>query len=147
MLSSRGYSLERRFAQKLAHIMILKTLTASSNFLGRKVGQLAVPQWFIEGLTLQFAFPADTLQISRLIDMARHKRLYNLRQLAGIMNQPEMIREEMLFQAHSMITFWEETYKKNAALTLMAYIKVPLILQGYLKLHTEFQLTKLLTAT
>lgn len=119
MLSSRGYSLERRFAQKLAHIMILKTLTASSNFLGRKVGQLAVPQWFIEGLTLQFAFPADTLQISRLIDMARHKRLYNLRQLAGIMNQPEMIREEMLFQAHSMITFWEETYKKNAALTLM----------------------------
>jgi hypothetical protein len=118
-LSSRGYSLERRFAHKLANVLILKNLTATSNFIGRKIGQLAVPQWFLEGMTMHYSFSMDALQHSRVMDLARTEGLYDLRQLATIDSQPAMIQEEMMFQAHSMISYWDGIYKKDAAIQLM----------------------------
>lgn len=121
-LSSRGYSLERRFAHKLANVLILKNLSSTSNFLGRKIGQLAVPQWFLEGMTMHYAFSMDALQHSRVIDLARTERLYDLRRLASIDSQPAMIQEEMMFQAHSMVAYWDAKYNKDAAIHLMRKI-------------------------
>ena len=122
VLSTRSYSLERRFALKLAHIMLLKEISAESNKLMRNLGQLAMPEWFITGLTLHYAFPIDTLQMSRLIDMARNGRIYNLRQLASVDSQPELIKEKMMFQTHSMIRYWDTTYGEGSGLKLLKNI-------------------------
>ena len=83
---------------------------------------LAVPQWFMDGMALSYAFPLDSIHYSRLLDMARHDRLYSLDQLSTILSQSTMVREEMTFQAHSMFEYWEKTYKKGAALDLMKSI-------------------------
>lgn len=119
VLSTRAYSLEKRFALKLAHIMILRTLATSSSSWRREIAILAVPQWFMDGLSLKYAFPLDSIHYSRLLDMARHDRLYSIDQLSTILSQPTLIREEMRFQAHSMLDYWDRTYKKDAALNLM----------------------------
>jgi hypothetical protein len=119
VLSTRAYSLEKRFAMRLANIMLLRTLATADNSWRRKLAILAVPQWFLDGLALKYAFPLDSIHFSRLLDMARHDRLYSLDQLATILSQPTLIREEMRFQAHSMFEYWDRTYKKDAALQLM----------------------------
>ncbi|HQB84330.1 MAG TPA: hypothetical protein PLR50_12585, partial [Candidatus Rifleibacterium sp.] len=122
VLSTRAYSLEKRFAMRLANILILRTLAASSNSWRRQLAMLAVPQWFMDGMALSYAFPLDSIHYSRLLDMARHDRLYSLDQLSTILSQSTMVREEMTFQAHSMFEYWEKTYKKGAALDLMKSI-------------------------
>lgn len=122
VLSTRAYSLEKRFAMRLANILILRTLAASSNSWRRQLAMLAVPQWFMDGMALSYAFPLDSIHYSRLLDMARHDRLYSLDQLNTILSQSTLVREEMTFQAHSMFEYWENTYKKGAALELMKSI-------------------------
>ena len=52
VLSTRAYSLEKRFAMRLANIMILRTLAVSSNSWRRQLAIFAVPQWFMDGMTL-----------------------------------------------------------------------------------------------
>ncbi|MDD3146921.1 MAG: hypothetical protein PHD82_06430 [Candidatus Riflebacteria bacterium] len=122
VLSTRAYSLEKRFAMRLSNIMILRTLAASSNSWRRQLAMLAVPQWFLDGMALSYAFPLDSIHYSRLLDMARSNRLYSLDQLATILSQPTLVREEMTFQAHSMFEYWDQTFKKGAALELMKSI-------------------------
>ena len=122
VLSTRAYSLEKRFAMRLANIMILRTLAVSSNSWRRQLAIFAVPQWFMDGMTLSYAFPLDSIHFSRLLDMARHDRLYSLMQLSTILSQPTLIREEMTFQAHSMLEFWDVHIKKGAALQMMKSI-------------------------
>lgn len=119
VLSTRAYSLEKRFALRLANIMILRTLAESNNSWRRKLAVLAVPQWFMDGLALKYAFSLDSIHFSRLLDMARHNRLYSLDDLSTILSQPTLVREEMWFQAHSMFEYWEKTYKKGAAMDLL----------------------------
>lgn len=122
VLSTRAYSLEKRFSLRLANIMILRTLTASSNSWRRQLAMLSVPQWFMDGMALNYAFPLDSIHYSRLLDMARNDRLYSLEQLSTILSQPTLAREEMLFQAHSMFAYWDKAYKKDAGLALMKSI-------------------------
>ncbi|HAE38061.1 MAG TPA: hypothetical protein DCG57_05405 [Candidatus Riflebacteria bacterium] len=122
VLSTRAYSLEKRFAMSLANIMILRTLAASSNSWRRKLAILAVPQWFMDGLALKYAFPLDSIHFSRLLDMARQSRLYSLDQLNTILSQPTMIQEEMRFQAHSMFEFWSQKYGKDSSIALLKNI-------------------------
>ncbi|NLF95675.1 MAG: hypothetical protein GX569_02990 [Candidatus Riflebacteria bacterium] len=86
VLSTRAYSLEKRFAMSLANIMILRTLAASSNSWRRKLAIIAVPQWFMDGLALKYAFSLDSIHFSRLLDMARQNRLYSLDQLSTILS-------------------------------------------------------------
>lgn len=114
-LSTRAYSLEKRFALRLSHIMILRSLAAADNSWKRRLAILAVPEWFLDGLALHFAFELDSVHFSRLLDMARHNRLYTLSRLNTVISQPDLIKEEMRFQAHSMIQYWETIYKKGAA--------------------------------
>jgi hypothetical protein len=122
VLSTRAYSLEKRFAMSLANIMILRTLAASSNSWRRKLAVIAVPQWFMDGLALKYAFPLDSIHFSRLLDMARQDRLYSLDQLSTILSQPTMIQEEMRFQAHSMFEFWSKKYGEDASLNVLKSI-------------------------
>ena len=122
VLSTRAYSLEKRFAMSLANIMILRTLAASSNSWRRKLAIIAVPQWFMDGLALKYAFSLDSIHFSRLLDMARQNRLYSLDQLSTILSQPTMIQEEMRFQAHSMFEFWSKKYGEDAPISLLKSI-------------------------
>lgn len=122
VLSTRAYSLEKRLALRLSNIMILRTLASASNSWRRKLAMLAVPQWFMDGMALNYAFPLDSIHYSRLLDMARHNRLYSLDKLNTVLSQPTLVREEMHFQAHSMFEYWDRTYKKGAALELMKSI-------------------------
>lgn len=121
-LSTRAYSLEKRFALRLANILLLRTLASASNSWKRKLGTLSVPQWFLDGLTLHNAFPLDSIHYSRLLDMARSNRLYDLEKLNTIVSQPTLIREEMHFQAHSMIALWDKNYRENGGLELMRQV-------------------------
>ncbi len=121
-LSTRAYSLEKRFSLRLSNILLLRTLASADNSWKRKLGTLSVPQWFFEGLTLHNAFALDSIHYSRLLDMARSNRLYDLERLNTIVSQPTLIKEEMRFQAHSMLSFWDKTYKENAGLELMRQI-------------------------
>lgn len=122
VLSTRAYSLEKRFAMSLANIMILRTLAASSNSWRRRIAILAVPQWFMDGLALKYAFSLDSVHFSRLLDMARQNRLYSLDRLNTILSQPTMIQEEMRFQAHSMLEFWAQKYGEEAPIKLLRSI-------------------------
>ncbi|EKD81193.1 MAG: hypothetical protein ACD_39C01916G0002 [uncultured bacterium] len=122
VLSTRAYSLEKRFAMSLANIMILRTLAASSNSWRRKLAIMAVPQWYMDGLALKYAFSLDSIHFSRLLDMARQNRLYSLDRLNTILSQPTMIQEEMRFQAHSMLEFWAKNYGADAAIKLLKSI-------------------------
>ncbi|MDN5279065.1 MAG: hypothetical protein PWR01_3030 [Clostridiales bacterium] len=125
-LSTRAYSLEKRFALRLSNILLLRTLASASNSWKRKLGTLAMPQWFLDGLTLHNAFPLDSIHFSRLLDMARNQRLYNLEKLNTIVSQSTLIKEEMRFQAHSMLTFWETKLKEGGGIELMrAVMKRP----------------------
>jgi hypothetical protein len=118
-LSTRAYSLEKRFALRLANIMLLRSLASSTNSWKRKIAIYVVPQWFLDGLALNSAFELDSVHMSRLLDMARSKRLYSLSRLNTIVSQPTLIKEEMRFQAHSMIAYWDKVYKKDAGIDLM----------------------------
>jgi len=122
VLSTRAYSLEKRFAMSLANIMILRTLAASSNSWRRKLAIMAVPQWFMDGLALKYAFSLDSIHFSRLLDMARQNRLYSLDRLSTILSQSTMIQEEMRFQAHSMFEFWSKKYGEDAPINLLKSI-------------------------
>ncbi len=104
-LSTRAYTLEERFALRLASIMVLRTLGPVRSALKRRIGILSVPPWFLEGLVLFLAFPMDDLHTSRLFDMARNERLYTLDDLDLIKNKDTRVREEMGFQVHSMMDF------------------------------------------
>lgn len=121
-LSTRAYSMEKRFSLRLSNILLLRTLASASNSWKRKLGTLSVPQWFLDGITLHNAFSLDSIHYSRLLDMARSNRLYNLERLNTIVSQPTLIKEEMRFQAHSMLAFWDKNYKENAGLELMRQI-------------------------
>ncbi|GAB4279755.1 MAG: hypothetical protein Kow0029_23790 [Candidatus Rifleibacteriota bacterium] len=121
-LSTRAYSLEKRFALRLSSILLLRTLASASNSWKRKLGTLSVPQWYLDGLTLHNAFQLDSIHISRLLDMARSKRLYSLASLNTIVSQPTLVKEEMRFQAHSMIEFWDKNYRENGGIRLMRSI-------------------------
>lgn len=121
-LSTRAYSLQKRFALRLSNIYLLRSLGSASNAFKRELAVYAIPQWFIDGLTLNNAFPLDSIHYSRLLDMARNNRLYSLSSLDTIVSQPTLIREEMQFQAHSMISMWESKYKKGAGLKLLKNI-------------------------
>jgi hypothetical protein len=121
-LSTRAYSLEKRFSLRLSSILLLRTLASASNSWKRKLGTLSVPQWYLDGLTLHNAFSLDSIHYSRLLDMARSERLYNLERLNTIVSQPTLIKEEMRFQAHSMLAYWDKTYRENGGLELMRQI-------------------------
>ena len=122
VLSSRSYSLEKRFALSYANAMIKRKTSRASNAWQRKIAMLLIPQWFIDGMALNYAFPLDSLHYSRLLDMARHGRLYTLNELATITSQGTVKKEEMQFQAHSMLNFWDKTYKKGADLDAVSEI-------------------------
>ena len=122
VLSARSYSLEKRFALSLAKTLVKRATSNVSFTWRRSLAMLAIPQWFVEGMALNYAFPIDSIHYSRLLDMARHKRLYSLDDLNTITNQPTLVKEEMLFQAHSMLAYWESTYKKGADVELVSSI-------------------------
>ena len=103
-LSTRGYSFEDRFALRLAHIMILRTLGPAKTAIRRRLGVLSMPPWFIEGMALYNAFPMDSLHVSRLYDMARTGRMYSMNDRAHT-SRESLVREEMSFQAHAMMNF------------------------------------------
>ena len=121
-LSARSYSLEKRFALSLAKTLIKKSSSNVSFQWRRFVAMLLMPHWFVEGCALNYAFPMDTLQYSRLLDMARNGNLYSLDDLNTITSQTTLAKEEMLFQAHSMLAYWESTFKKGADLELIKSI-------------------------
>ena len=114
VLSARSYSLEKRFALSLAKTLVKRATSNVSFTWRRSLALLSVPHWFIEGMALNYAFTMDSLHYSRLLDMARYNRLYSLNDLNTITSQPTLVKEEMLFQAHSMLAYWENTYKKGA---------------------------------
>ena len=114
LLSARSYSLEKRFALALAKTLIKRATSNVSFTWRRSLALLAIPHWFVEGMALNYAFTMDSIHYSRLLDMARYNRLYSLKELNTITSQPTLIKEEMLFQAHSMLAYWENTYKKGA---------------------------------
>lgn len=117
-LSTRAYSLEKRFALRLSSIFLLRTLASASNSWKRKLGTFSLPRWFLDGLTFHNAFALDSIHYSRMLDMARSNRLYSLEELNTIVSQPTLIKEEMRFQAHSMIAYWETKYKPDAGIQL-----------------------------
>ena len=122
VFSARSYSLEKRFAISLAKTVV-KRATSNASFAWRRyLAMLSIPHWFIEGMALNYAFPIDSIHFSRLQDMAKHGRFYSLDDLNTITSQPTLIKEEMLFQAHSMLAYWEMTYKKGADLELVSSI-------------------------
>ncbi len=122
VLSARSYSLEKRFALSLAKTMVKKSTSNVSFTWRRSLAMLVIPQWFIEGMALNYAFTIDSIHYSRLLDMARYERLYSLNDLNTITNQPILVKEEMLFQAHSMLAYWESKYKKGADVELVSSI-------------------------
>ncbi|MGM0600811.1 MAG: hypothetical protein ACQETH_13455 [Candidatus Rifleibacteriota bacterium] len=117
-LSTRAYSLEKRFALRLSSILLLRTLASASNSWKRKLGTFSLPRWFLDGLTFHNAFALDSIHYSRMLDMARSNRLYSLEELNTIISQPTLIREEMRFQAHSMLAFWESKYNPDGGIEL-----------------------------
>ena len=114
VLSARSYSLEKRFALGLAKTLVKRATSNVSFAWRRSLALLAIPHWFIEGMALNYAFTMDSIHYSRILDMARYNRLYSLNDLNTITSQPTLKKEEMLFQAHSMLAYWENTYKKGA---------------------------------
>ncbi|MBQ2592769.1 MAG: hypothetical protein II567_05765, partial [Candidatus Riflebacteria bacterium] len=114
VLSARSYSLEKRFALSLSKTLVKRATSNVSFAWRRSLALLAIPHWFIEGMALNYAFTMDSIHYSRILDMARYNRLYSLNDLNTITSQPTLIKEEMLFQAHSMLAYWENTYKKGA---------------------------------
>ena len=147
VLSTRAYSLEKRFSMSLANIMILRTLVASSSSWRRRLAILAVPQWFMDGLALKYAFSLDSIHYSRLLDMARQNRLYSLDRLSTILSQPTMIQEEMRFQVHSMFEFWEKKYDKNAPINLLkSIVRNPGEFNGKFRDHYGVSLNEAYTA-
>ncbi len=121
-LSARSYSLEKRFALLLSKTLVKRATSNVSFQWRRSLAMLSIPQWFIEGMALNYAFSMDSIHYSRLLDMARYGRLYSLDELNTIFNQPLLVKEEMLFQAHSMLAYWESTYKKGADLEVVSSI-------------------------
>ncbi|MBP7636180.1 hypothetical protein KBA41_18580, partial [Candidatus Ozemobacteraceae bacterium] len=121
-LSTRGYSFEDRFALRLAHIMILRTLGPAKTAIRRRLGVLSMPPWFIEGMALYNAFPMDSLHVSRLYDMARSDRMYSMNDLALINSRESLVREEMSFQAHALMNFLHARSKPDAGYHLMRRI-------------------------
>lgn len=122
VLSARSYSLEKRFALLLAKTLVKRATSNVSFTWRRSIAMLAIPHWFVEGMALNYAFPIDSIHYSRLLDMAKYKRLYSLDELNTITSQPTLVKEEMLFQAHSMLAYWESTYKKGADVELVSSI-------------------------
>ena len=114
ILSARSYSLEKRFALGLAKTLVKRATSNVSFTWRRSLALLSIPHWFIEGMSLNYAFTIDSLHYCHLLDMARYNRLYSLDELNSITSQPTLIKEEMLFQAHAMLAYWENTYKKGA---------------------------------
>ncbi|MBF0499478.1 MAG: hypothetical protein HQM09_05070 [Candidatus Riflebacteria bacterium] len=121
-LSTRGYSLEQRFALRLSHIMILRALGPARTALKRRMALLSVPSWFREGLAMHYAFPMDALHHSRLLEMARTSRLYSLDDLDTIADRPESEKDRMRFQARHMIDFWHEKAGPDAGKRFLAHI-------------------------
>ncbi len=121
-LSTRGYSFEDRFALRLAHIMILRTLGPAKTAIRRRLGVLSMPPWFIEGMALYNAFPMDSLHVSRLYDMARTGRMYSMNDLSLINSRESLVREEMSFQAHAMMNFLHSRSKPDAGYHLLRRI-------------------------
>ncbi len=121
-LSARSYSLEKRFALSLSKTLIKHSTSNASFEWRRAIAMLLMPHWFVEGCALNYAFPIDSIHYSRLLDMARSGRLYSLDDLNTFTSQSTLVKEEMLFQAHSMLAFWESTLKKNADLELISSI-------------------------
>lgn len=121
-LSTRGYSFEDRFALRLAHIMLLRTLGPAKTALKRRLGILSMPPWFIEGMALYNAFPLDSMHVSRLYDMARTGRLYSMNDLSLISSRDSLVREEMSFQAHALMNFLHNRSKPDAGYHLLKRI-------------------------
>ncbi|NLI78179.1 MAG: hypothetical protein GX442_17310 [Candidatus Riflebacteria bacterium] len=122
-LSTRGYSLEDRFALRLAYTLIMRTLGSARIALRRRIGLLSIPPWFFEGLALSYAFPLDVLQTTRLLDLARRNCLYNIDDLDTIQSRRVREREEMSFQVHSMIDFWHGQSMPDAGLRLLRQVR------------------------
>ena len=122
VLSARAYPLEKRFAISLARTYIKRSTSSSSNFWRRQLAMVAIPVWFMEGMALNYAFDIDSVQYSRLLDMARNRRLYSLRDLETLTSQPLYKKEEMLFQVQAMFAFWQSKYRSNADIDLMISI-------------------------
>lgn len=122
-LSTRGYSLAERFAIRLAHTLIMRTLGAAHSALRRRIGLLSVPPWYIEGLALYYALPLDVRHTTRLLDLARHGRLFTLDELDTIQSRRARVREEMSYQVHSMLAFWHRGTAPDAGLRLLQQIR------------------------
>ena len=120
VLSARSYSLEKRFALSLSKTLVKRATSNVSFAWRRSLALLSIPHWFVEGMALNYAFSLDSIQYSRLLDMARYNRLYSINDLNTITSQPTLKKEEMLFQAHSMLAYWENTYKKGADIEVVS---------------------------
>jgi hypothetical protein len=121
-LSTRSYSLEEKCAFRLAYIMILRNLGSSRMALRRRLSLLSIPPWFIEGLALHYAFPMDALHSSRLMEMARSTKLFSLDEMDMFFDRDEISREEMRFQARSMIEYWHSLSTPTAGKSFLSMI-------------------------
>jgi hypothetical protein len=106
-LSTRGYSIEQRLAYRLAYILILRSFGSAKIAIKRRIAMLSIPPWFLEGLAMHYAFPMEPLHAGRLLEMARTGRLFDLDEMDKMTEQEWYVREQILFQARSMIDFWE----------------------------------------
>ena len=122
-LSTRSYSIDERFALRLAFTLIMRTLGSAKTAIQRKIGLLSIPPWYLEGLALYLAFPLDVLHTTRLLDMARRKTLYSIQDLDTIQDRRMRQREDMSFQVHSMIEFWHRGQPADAGLKLLRQIR------------------------
>ncbi|MBI3037994.1 hypothetical protein HYY75_02930 [bacterium] len=113
-LSARGYSIEERFSIKVANLMILKSLGSPKMAWRRRLGLLSIPPWFIEGLSLHYAFPMNALHTSRLFERVRRGKLFTLLELDTFIDREGLIREDMRSQARSMIDYWIERGGKDS---------------------------------
>ncbi|MBF0546103.1 MAG: hypothetical protein HQM08_16785 [Candidatus Riflebacteria bacterium] len=114
-LSTRSFTLEQKFALRLANIMVLRTLGPARRAFKRRVGLLTTPVWLLQGLAMHKAFPMDTLPRTQIIQMARSGKIYSLEELDTINDQTEFEKDRMCFQARHMIDFWCEKAGENAA--------------------------------
>jgi len=131
-LSSEGYSLEERFALRLAHIYILKNLGSARVGIRRRFGLLSIPQWFFEGLALHYAFPMDALHTSRLLELSRLDRLHGLDDFDSMIDKDSLTREELKSQVHDMMDFWHSKTEENSGIRILKAMSArPIIFEDY----------------
>lgn len=115
LFSTMSYSLENRFAFQLAKIFLLRSISSSQeSYWRRQIAMLSIPEWFMKGLALNYAFEMHPVHFCRILDKAISESLYTPTELNTIVSQPLLIKENMTFQAQSMVSFWQKHYSAKS---------------------------------